>query len=486
MSPNPTSPPESPIARRVLKVESLTHESHDDRHVIAVETELCVRRSALATPRFHAALKEVADRVGTLADLLGPSTTVVRPGDPSAEGPPAEPPDYVPRRDGPLSQVEVWRLRVGASGDSIHHSRLLRELADDETVRTPDGDESVLPAISPKHAAILSPAAGGCPATPPAPAGNPGKPFIEPPTDGPTARVTILDSGYIWTDPPHRHLDERVTVVRGQWLDPVTNTWQPDGTDGLYTNPAGQLDGISGHGTFIAGLVSHIAPGTRLEAVGLRNQEVEIGVLDPDEQLGLFETEVAIAHAMLRRSRTDVIQCGFAFPTLDDYPSLPFWAVMQELRMEYAPHGGRVAVVAPAGNERSCRPHWPAALPSVVGVAATDPSGRERADFSNWGEWCDCCTRGADVYSTFVSWHGSVEGEPRDRERRFDGWATWNGTSFAAPQVSAEIARLFLEGNRSAPPADVADQLIESVKRSSVTDDAVCGSPVSLPYLQIG
>ena len=56
-----------------------------------------------------------------------------------------------------------------------------------------------------------------------------------------------------------------------------------------------------------------------------------------------------------------MIQCGFAFPTLDDYPSLPFAAVMAELRQKHAPHEGRVAVVAPAGNEQSRRRYWPAA-----------------------------------------------------------------------------------------------------------------------------
>ena len=54
--------------------------------------------------------------------------------------------------------------------------------------------------------------------------------------------------------------------------------------------------------------------------MGLRKEEVEFDRLTRNTQLGLFETEVAIAHAMLRRANTDVIQCGFAFPTLDALP----------------------------------------------------------------------------------------------------------------------------------------------------------------------
>ncbi len=488
MSPNQVIPVEngalSPIAERVLKVPSLTYEYDKGGIVIAHKTELLVRASALeSSDSFRRALMGVAEPVGTLADLKAPPTErVTPPGSPSAEADPTRPdPDYEPDPDGPLSQVQIWRLNTHAKGDSIDQTRQLRPLAAMEPLPTHGGGELLLPAISPNHTAILSPSAGGCPAAPPTPAADPDEAFVKRPSRESTAKVTVLDSGYIWIDPPHRHLDERVTVVRGQWLDASTTpaTWQPDRPDGLYTDPAGQLDGISGHGTFIAGLIAHIAPHTRLEVVGLRNQEVEIGDLDPATQLGLFETEVAIAHAMLRRSRTDVIQCGFAFPTLDDYPSLPFAAVMAELRQSHAPHEGRVAVVAPAGNEQSARRFWPAALPDVIGVASTNRRGNARGWFSNWGNWCDCCTRGEYVYSTFVRWDGPVEGEPISDIEHFQGWARWDGTSFAAPKVSAAIARLFTERGGTTPPLDAGNELVAGtggVAVSSLTDATLSGA----------
>jgi Subtilase family len=402
-------------------------------------------------------------------------------------------PDYEPNPEGPLKQVEIWRLKDPATRNSIDESRRLVPFAKVQRIPTVRGRGISVPAISPNHVAILSPAGGGCPAAPPKPAHDPDDPFVRPPTTrGSTAKVTILDSGYIWIDPPHRNLDRRVTVVRGQRLDTSTTpaSWEPDSPDGLYTDPAGQLDGISGHGTFIAGLIAHIAPRTRLEVVGLRNQEVEIpDHPGPGAELGLFETEVAIAHAMLRRCHTDVIQCGFAFPTLDDYPSLPFAAVMAELRAEHAPHRGRVAVVAPAGNEQSRRRFWPAALPSVIGVASTNRRGNARAWFSNWGDWCQCCTRGEYVYSTFIRWDGPIEGEPLTEIEHFHGWARWDGTSFAAPKVSAAIARLFAERDSATPPLDAGNELIAGtggVAVSPVTDATLSGAPgVTLPYLQV-
>jgi subtilisin family serine protease len=491
VSPHKVIPPEngslSQIAERVLSAESVTHDYSHDGIVVAVNPELVVRPSALSAPA-RKALEQVADPVGDLATILAPRTKLVR--SPRQTGRKLDP-DYKPDPNGPLSQVEIWRLKEPETRSSIDESRRLRALADDELVQTRGGHQLRLPAVSPHHVPILAASAGGCPAGPPIPAAEPDQPYVEPPADGPTAKVTVLDSGYIWLDPSHldashRNLDDRVTVVHGQWLDTTTGSWKPDKPDGLYTDSIGQLDGISGHGTFIAGLISNRAPNTRLEVVGLRNQEVEIGALTRRRQLGLFETEVAIAHAMLRRCRTDVIQCGFAFPTLDHYPSVVFAAVMEELRDASAPHGGRVAVIAPAGNEQSRRKYWPAAHPEVIGVAATNRRGNARAWFSNWGDWCDCCARGEYVYSTFVHWDGPIEGESPSEIEHFRGWARWDGTSFAAPKVSAAIAAEFVAGGGSTPPADVAEQLIASRNASAVTDATLSGAPgVSLPYLQI-
>jgi hypothetical protein len=493
LSPNQVIPVESlalnPIAESVLKIPSLTYDVSKDGIVIARKADLVVRAPALnASPSLRRALNRVATRVGTLADIkaLPPEPARVPEFASSPDQPIAG--DHEPKEDGALSQVEIWRLN-DAARNSIDESRQLRTLAEDQPVRTPRGDELLLPAVSPNHVAILSPTSGGCPATPPTPATERDPAFVQPPAGESPVKVTILDSGYIWIAPrhrdeSHRNLDQRVRVVLGQWLNTATGTWEPDEPDGLYLDWAGQLDGISGHGTFIAGLISHIAPCTRLEVVGLRNQEVEIDGLDPSQQLGLFETEVAIAHAMLRHCDTDVIQCGFAFPTLDDYPSVPFAAAMAEIRQESAPRKGHVAVVAPAGNEQSSRRYWPAALPDVIGVASTNRRENARAWFSNWGSWCDCCTRGERVYSTFVRWEGSTEGRPLWDVEDFDGWATWNGTSFAAPKVSAAIARLVASTGNPSPEAAGQELIAGTV--STVTDASLSGAPgVSLPHLQI-
>jgi Subtilase family len=479
------SGPLNPIAARVLKDPNLTYDVSADSIVIASKHELLVRKSTReATPRLHEALSGIATNYGSLASIDSPQ---------AARGGAAAIDDK-----GPFGDVEVWRInkeKADLGMNSIDAARRLRVLAEDQKVPTGHGPALVLPAVSPNHVGILSPAAGGCPAGPPHPAPPPPppphRPYIEPLGDRLNARLTVLDSGYIYTEPRHTELDQRVTLVDGQRLDTAVTppSWVPDKPDGVDTDGDGRLDGIAGHGTFIAGLIAHICPRARLTVVGLRNQEVEIEGLDPAEQSGLYETEAAIAHAMLLHSDTDVIQCGFAFPTLDNYPSLPFAAAMQVLTGPDAPRKG-VAVVAPAGNEESASPYWPAALPDVIGVASTDRRGDARARFSNWGHWCDCCARGADVYSTYVHWTGPIDGEPSTDIEHFIGWARWDGTSFAAPKVSAAIACLLAASEEGILPTQAWDLLVSGatgVHVTPLTDTLLTPFPgVTLPHLHLG
>jgi len=131
-----------------------------------------------------------------------------------------------------------------------------------------------------------------------------------------------------------------------------------------------------------------------------------------------------------------------------------------------------------------------AAHPEVIGVASTNRRGNGRAWFSNWGEWCDCCARGDYVYSTFVHWDGPVEGESPDEIEHFRGWARWDGTSFAAPKVSAAIACLVAESGGSLLPVEASRLLLRGETGVPVTPltDFTLSAPagVTLPNLDVG
>ena len=115
----------SPIADRVLKVRSLTYKESADAVVIAHRDELIVHAGALsASPSFRHGLTVVAERVGSLAELLGPPSALV-----GAQGAKQLEPDYQPDPNGPLSEVELWRLKGTATGHSLDVSSHLRAIA---------------------------------------------------------------------------------------------------------------------------------------------------------------------------------------------------------------------------------------------------------------------------------------------------------------------------------------------------------------------
>lgn len=475
MSPNTDFPPENPLDSSVVELiigdESIVYDVGDETVVIAMRADLLVSRAAReASPELASELAAVAVPRGALTSLGGRPTPVL---------------------DDPPSDVELWRLS-DPEHNAIDQVRRLRPLARDVVITTPDGEELSLPALAPNHVSIVSPHIAGCPAGPPQPSGRPFEdgPFVRR-LEGPArARVVVIDTGYIVTDPPHQALDERVTSVLGSALDTATDPpqWVPDPPDEITTDPQGRLHEIVGHGTFIAGLIAHLCPQAEITSVGQRDQDILLTGESAPEQKRLFSSEVALAHALLEHADADVVQLGFSFPTLDDYPSLPFARVMQRLSGPDAPRPG-VAVVTPAGNEGSARPFWPAALPDVIGVGATNRRGRSRAHFSNWGSWLDCCTRGADVVSTYIHWTGPVEGDPPDQIETFDGWARWDGTSFAAPRVSAAIARVLAESDGGLTPVEAFAQLLAgltAVRVSEITDYTLSGLPgVTLPQLHV-
>jgi subtilisin family serine protease len=114
-----------------------------------------------------------------------------------------------------------------------------------------------------------------------------------------------------------------------------------------------------------------------------------------------------------------------------------------------------VIPVAAAGNEfEQGNPlEFPASLPHVVTVAATDADGRSAA-FSNANDAVDLAAPGVGIL-TAVPPALDTDGTP-------DGYAALSGTSFAAPMVSAAMAWI-----RQARPDLKPDQAIQAVRLSA-------------------
>jgi subtilisin family serine protease len=255
------------------------------------------------------------------------------------------------------------------------------------------------------------------------------------------ARVFVLDTGL--ADPTY--LASSLAAV----LDaphPIRPLRPSDATD---RPEAGThfLAPAAGHGTFIAGLISQVAPGCR----------ISVGKVLDNSGIGDEWRIARRIHALTTRlaehpdpvGRQSVLSLSFGAPVLD-HPHL-LAHVVSAIQAE------GVVVVASAGNDAMSRPVFPAALPGVVGVGALSPAGP--APFSNFGPWVNACAPGVDLVGIFFNWSEHPE------HLRFRGWAIWSGTSFAGPIVAGAIARLTMTApilfNRTIPTAEARRRLID-------------------------
>jgi hypothetical protein len=126
----------------------------------------------------------------------------------------------------------------------------------------------------------------------------------------------------------------------------------------------------------------------------------------------------------------------------------------EKIQIYYAIARGAIPVAA-AGNEfEQGNPlEFPASLPHVVTVAATDASGRSAA-FSNANDAVDLAAPGVGIL-TAVPPALDDDGTP-------DGYEALSGTSFAAPMVSAAMAWI-----RQARPDLAPDQAVQAVRLSA-------------------
>lgn len=252
------------------------------------------------------------------------------------------------------------------------------------------------------------------------------------PFDGFGTKIAVLDTG----------------MFKHQWLTNVQ--WAPGGDDVWDVEGDGYGDNESGHGTFIAGLIKQVAPAASVYAVKVLDSH---GVGD----------DLTVAQAMAQLpADVNIVNLSLGGYTDRDTPPL---AILQAMR---AANRTRV-VVAAAGNDGKDRPFWPAAFPQVLGVGAVEDftGAWTRASYSNHGKWVDAAARGTKLQSTFayektkVATTGVIT--RWDPTITFDGWASWDGTSFATPITAAMIARtMSREGIPSA--ADAQLKLLDNAK----------------------
>ena len=225
--------------------------------------------------------------------------------------------------------------------------------------------------------------------------------------------VAVIDTGIS----PERRTDG--------WLAGLVREDNVDPLDDLPT-PNGYLDFGAGHGTFTSGIVQQVHPGVDLRVYR---------AIDSDG----VGSEADVACAMVRAvdDGAKVLNLSLGVNTVDDQPLLAVEVALDLI----AGRDPDVLVFAAAGTDASSVPCWPAASKRVVSVAAL-AADLTPATWSNHGFWVDCSAVGEGIVSTYVEGVESVELDPSPDSFGADAWAVWSGTSFAAPQVAAAVARL--------------------------------------------
>ena len=238
--------------------------------------------------------------------------------------------------------------------------------------------------------------------------------------------VAILDTG---VDVGHPQLAGRIAPGAADLVDDDADP--SDRPDGIDSDGDGLVDEAVGHGTFIAGLVTTVAPEARV---------LPIRILDSDGVGTAVDIARGVELAIQRGARVINMSLGMEIES----------EVLEEVIDEHARDRG-IVFVSSAGNAGVDRRQYPAGQGEVIGVAATTPADA-KADFSNWGSWVSVSAPGDGLVSLLPA----------------AGMGRWSGTSFASALASAEAAILI-----AFAPFARSDEIRKAIEDSAVelTDD---------------
>ncbi|MDX8147920.1 S8 family serine peptidase [Lentzea sp. BCCO 10_0061] len=259
----------------------------------------------------------------------------------------------------------------------------------------------------------------------------------------------------------------------------------------------GYLSTHTGHGAFVIGIIHQVEPDADVLSIRVMHED---GIVHTDVLITVLERlalRVEAAQAANDEERMiDVVSLSLGGYREDSTQPAKFDMLAEKIN-ELRALG--VVVVASAGNYASAREFWPAALatrivedeitegPPVVSVGARNPNGTKTL-FTNDAIWVTTWALGAGVVSTFPE-NTDGSGNPRYRviaenaaaddrlgiresletDNFGSGYAIWAGTSFAAPAVAAQIARLLKES----PEAELSQRT--TLKRAKAAVRKILG-----------
>jgi subtilisin family serine protease len=256
--------------------------------------------------------------------------------------------------------------------------------------------------------------------------------------------VAVIDTGYDLTHP-----DKPANLIPGPTFTSAASQdgCAPEGVNGPQDD--------FGHGTHVGGIIA-AATNNNTGVAGLA-PGVRLLVIKAGDCVGnLADSDVAAAVDYATSAGAQVINMSFGGT---QNPAVVAASVQN------AWNAGAVLVAA-AGNDGASEQFYPAALPNVVAVVATD-SNDGVAYFSNRGSYVTLAAPGVGILST-VPMGTPIQGSSMP-------YANLSGTSMATPHVAAAAA-LLLSANSGLTNTSVASILeLTAIPLTSTTPNQTSG-----------
>jgi subtilisin family serine protease len=234
-----------------------------------------------------------------------------------------------------------------------------------------------------------------------------------------------------------------------------------------------------GHGTFVAGLIAAgVDNGIGIAGLSPSAELLVAKVVTKQRSVPVSAEAKAIRWAVENGARVINMSLGGLRDPLD--PSRDTYSRLEADAVSYAVQNGVVVVAAVGNDDQAPRSPWeyasyPAALPHVLGVSALTQLGNV-PKFSNRDRiYNDLAAPGAEILSTFP--RPLTSRFPSCSEQGFsscgpDEYREAQGTSFAAPQVSAAAATLL-----SLRPTLQPEQVTRILEHTAADVDVETGCP---------
>jgi len=280
--------------------------------------------------------------------------------------------------------------------------------------------------------------------------------WAEPPTVLAPVKVAIVDSG----------VDCSLPDLQGRILT---------GRSFVGGNPCVDTEG---HGTFIAGEIAANLDTQGIAGIAYTSQLLVAKVVKPDGTIPLAAEAAAIRWAADNGARVINLSLGGVRDPV--HANRDTYSTLEAQAVAYAYAKGALLVAAVGNGDEAFSQPWPyasypAALPHVIGVSALTRLGNVPEYSNRDTEFNDLAAPGSGIFSTFPA--AITAQRPLCVDQGYsdcgpDDYRNPEGTSFAAPQVTAAAAVLF-----ALAPTLTASQATAILEHNADDVSAATGCP---------